>query len=140
MDITPQAGKLLRNYRWPYNVTELIGVLLYSIVTTGGGEIYPFNLPDFITSTDPFAMEKMSLENIFISKLTPIIKRIDRHKMEGLYSIVLSRMEIPLIKLVLKEVGGNQLKTARILGINRNTLMKKIKQYKIKTNGIDLKK
>ncbi len=140
VDITPQAGKLLRNYRYPYNVTELIGVILYSTVTTGGGEIYPFNLPDFITSTDPFAMEKMSLENIFISKLTPIIKRMDRHKMEGLYSIVLSRMEIPLIKLVLNSVGGNQLKTARILGINRNTLMKKIKQYKIKVGDIDLKK
>ena len=140
VNITPQAGKLLRNYRWPYNVTELMGVILYGTITTGGGEIYPFNLPDFITSIDPFAMEKMSLENVFVSKLTPIIKRMDRQKMEGLYSIVLCRMEIPLIKLVLNSVGGNQLKTARILGINRNTLMKKIKQYKISINDIDMKK
>lgn len=131
MVITPQAGKLLRDYRWPFNVTELIGVIVYTIVTTGGGEAYPFDLPDFITSNDPFAMEKLSLENLFTSKLTPIIKRIGRHKVEGLYSIVLSRMEVPLIKLVLEETGGNQVRAARILGINRNTLMKKIKEHKI---------
>ncbi|GEM_PF-2933630 len=137
VDVTPPAGKLLKQYHWPYNVTELIGVILYGIVSTGGGAIYPFNFPDFIASKDPFAMEKMSLENFFLSKLTPVIKKMSRHNVEGLYPIVLSRMEIPLIKLVLQETGGNQLKTARILGINRNTLMKKIKNYKIEIKELD---
>ncbi|MBN1572061.1 MAG: sigma 54-interacting transcriptional regulator [Deltaproteobacteria bacterium] len=137
VEITPPARKLLKNYRWPYNVTELMGVILYGIVSTGGGAIYPFNFPDFITISDPFAMEKMSLENFFLSKLTPVIKKMSRHNVEGLYPIVLSRMEIPLIKLVLQETGGNQLKTAKILGINRNTLMKKIKKHKIVINEID---
>jgi DNA-binding NtrC family response regulator len=136
VEITAPAKKLLKNYRWPNNVTELMGVIMYGIVSTGGGAIYPYDFPDYITVSDPFAMERMSLENIFLAKLTPVIKRMSKHNVEGLYSIVLSRMEIPLIKLVLHETGGNQLRTARILGINRNTLMKKIKKHKIKIKEI----
>ena len=49
-----------------------------------------------------------------------------------LYDTVLSEVEKALISIVLKETGGNQLKAARTLGINRNTLRAKIKEYKIR--------
>jgi DNA-binding protein Fis len=45
---------------------------------------------------------------------------------------VLSEVEKSLIALVLKETGNNQLKAAKTLGINRNTLRAKIKKYKIR--------
>jgi DNA-binding protein Fis len=41
-------------------------------------------------------------------------------------------VERSLITIVLKETGGNQLKAAKTLGINRNTLRAKIKEYKIR--------
>jgi DNA-binding protein Fis len=44
----------------------------------------------------------------------------------------MSEVEKALISLVLKETNGNQLKTAKVLGINRNTLRSKIKEYNIK--------
>ena len=50
----------------------------------------------------------------------------------NLHSAVMSEVEKALISIVLKETKGNQLKTARALGINRNTLRAKIKEYKIK--------
>jgi DNA-binding protein Fis len=50
----------------------------------------------------------------------------------NLYDTVLSEVEKALISIVLKETNGNQLKTARVLGINRNTLRTKIREYKIK--------
>jgi two-component system nitrogen regulation response regulator GlnG len=50
----------------------------------------------------------------------------------NLHDTVLSEAEKALISIVLKETNGNQLKTARVLGINRNTLRTKIRQYKIK--------
>lgn len=45
----------------------------------------------------------------------------------GLYGRVLTEIERPLLFLTLRAVGGNQQKAARLLGINRNTLRKKIR-------------
>ena len=52
----------------------------------------------------------------------------------SLYNLVLLGIEKPLIKIVLEEVKWNQVQASSILGINRNTLRKKITQYNIKTN------
>ncbi|MGB0960064.1 MAG: helix-turn-helix domain-containing protein, partial [Halocynthiibacter sp.] len=51
---------------------------------------------------------------------------------EGLYDRVLAEVERPLIELSLDATGGNQLKTAQLLGLNRNTLRKKITQHDIR--------
>lgn len=52
-----------------------------------------------------------------------------------LYKTVMAKVEKQLIDFVLEQTAGNQLKTARILGINRNTLRTKIKKL-----GIDIRK
>ncbi len=52
-----------------------------------------------------------------------------------LYKTVMAKVEKQLIDFVLEQTDGNQLKTARILGINRNTLRTKIKKL-----GIDITK
>ena len=49
----------------------------------------------------------------------------------GLYERVLKEIELPLIALSLAATRGNQLKTSDLLGINRNTLRKKIKSLDI---------
>lgn len=46
----------------------------------------------------------------------------------GLYGRVLQEVEVPLIKIALEECGGNQLRAAELLGLNRNTLRKKMKE------------
>ena len=53
-------------------------------------------------------------------------------ELNGLYNIVLEQVEKPLIELALASYNGNQVKTAQLLGINRNTLKKKIDNYKIR--------
>jgi two-component system nitrogen regulation response regulator GlnG len=56
----------------------------------------------------------------------------DRHASGGeLYATVINAVERPLIELVLERVGGNQVKAADMLGINRNTLRKKITELGI---------
>lgn len=46
-----------------------------------------------------------------------------------LYSMVIEEIEKPLLEVVMEQAESNQTKAARILGINRNTLRKKLKQY-----------
>ena len=50
----------------------------------------------------------------------------------GLYERVIAQVEKPLIEVVMKKNLGNQTRTAKMLGINRNTLRKKLEQYAIK--------
>lgn len=47
----------------------------------------------------------------------------------NLYDMVLARVEKPMLEVVLAHAGGNRCKAAGMLGINRNTLRKKLQQY-----------
>lgn len=57
---------------------------------------------------------------------------LDGEKPAGIYDMVISCVEKPLIEVVLHRVGGNQTHAAEALGMNRNTLRKKIRAYGIK--------
>lgn len=73
------------------------------------------------------------LEDILQEKLQQHISKIKQLENGNLYNAVMKMVEEPLIRLVLEETGGNQVKAAAILGINRNTLRKKIVDRKINT-------
>ena len=49
----------------------------------------------------------------------------------GLYQRVIDRVEAPLIAMAINACGGNQIKAADLLGLNRNTLRKKIRTHSI---------
>jgi len=59
------------------------------------------------------------------------LQRMEGYPIEDLYEEVISRVERPLIELVLERTGNNQLKAAEILGLNRNTLRKKIAERNV---------
>ncbi len=48
---------------------------------------------------------------------------------QNLYPLVIGEIEKPLLQAVMHQAGGNQSRAARMLGINRNTLRKKLTQY-----------
>jgi len=54
---------------------------------------------------------------------------LDGHGTNDLYQMVISEVEQPLLRVVLKHTRGNQTRAAEILGINRGTLRKKLKMY-----------
>lgn len=56
---------------------------------------------------------------------------LNGHPPTELYQLLLSEVERPLFETVLDHAGGNQSRSAEILGINRGTLRKKLKQYGI---------
>jgi len=58
---------------------------------------------------------------------------LDGHDPADLYDFVLGEIEPPLLRTLLDYTRGNQSRAAAILGINRSTLRKKLRQYKINT-------
>lgn len=59
-------------------------------------------------------------------------KDLDGEKPRSVYEMVLKNVEKPMLEAVLHRAQGNQTMAAEMLGINRNTLRKKIQQYDIK--------
>jgi len=59
------------------------------------------------------------------------VGHMDGHKNGHLFDLIVGGVEKPLVEIVLDKTKGNQTQAANILGINRNTLRKKIKDYEI---------
>jgi two-component system nitrogen regulation response regulator GlnG len=66
------------------------------------------------------------IERLIATTLPDLISERD-HGSRGLYRRVIERVERPLLRHALQMAGGNQLKAARLLGINRNTLRKRLR-------------
>jgi Fis family transcriptional regulator len=79
-------------------------------------------------------LQAVSLEKLVKSKLEVLFQQQKEAQIElnGLYNVVLEQVERPLLEIALQSYNGNQVKTAQMLGINRNTLKKKIDTYKIR--------
>lgn len=82
-------------------------------------------------------LQSVSLEKLVKSKLEVLFQQQKDTQVEinGLYNIVLEQVEKPLIELTLSNCRGNQVRAAQLLGINRNTLKKKIDTYKIRVRN-----
>jgi len=131
------AMERLRTYRWPGNVRELENLVrrlaaLYSQEAIGVGVIEG-ELGDNSTSTDP--AQTPSGEGLSAAVERHIKGYFAAHKGElpaaGLYDRVLREIERPLIVLTLGATRGNQIRAAHLLGLNRNTLRKKIRELDI---------
>ena len=59
-------------------------------------------------------------------------KDLDGEKARGVYDMVINCVEKPLLETILHRLQGNQSRSAQVLGINRNTLRKKMKAHGIK--------
>jgi len=75
--------------------------------------------------------DDLSLEEVVRLKLKEYFRQTRDVEPTDLYTLIMERVERPLIELTLDRTRGNQLKAAAILGINRNTLHKKITELKI---------
>ena len=72
---------------------------------------------------------KTFLENWLQRTVKQYVVAMNDHGSGQLYDLILSGVERPLVKMVLEETAGNQTQAANVLGISRNTLRKKIKEY-----------
>ena len=141
-DISPEAIKCLLRYHWPGNVRELENVIKRACLLSRTRLILPEHLPESLqAATRPAGAEDVATPGGLTREVRAELRRVGDDKEGQLYEHVLALVERPLLQAALERAGGNQLKAAQLLGINRNTLRKRMKELGISgkrgSSGVD---
>jgi two-component system nitrogen regulation response regulator GlnG len=134
--VNKDALTALEHYRWPGNVRELENLIRriaalysYDVIT---GEIIRQEFEQSVGATTETPKDD---DNLGAAVERHLSRYFDAHRdglpAPGLYDRILREMERPLISLTLSATLGNQLQAAKVLGLNRNTLRKKIRELQI---------
>ncbi len=127
-----EACRVLTGYDWHGNVRELKNVMRRLAVLTPG--------PAITTNDVALALggiqqeekgEEAQLEEAVTRCMQRYIDLLGTEQPTGLHRALLAQVEPPLLRLVLRRTRGNQAKAAEMLGLNRNTLRKQLRQYEI---------
>ncbi|MDO8476535.1 MAG: sigma-54 dependent transcriptional regulator [Candidatus Rokubacteria bacterium] len=129
--VVPEAMDRLAGYEWPGNVRELENVIQRAMVMASGGVILPEHLPIGPVSAAAGVAADASLEQIIERKMADCVRGLRGHASANLHSLMVGLVEKPLLRAVMRETKGNQVRAAQLLGINRNTLRKKLKEHGI---------
>jgi DNA-binding NtrC family response regulator/Flp pilus assembly protein TadD len=123
---SPEELKNLMEYDWPGNIRELENMIERAVVMGTPSSFYLEELKRIKTTEHKHDAELPQLP-VELSTLPDFDIAIESHDDD----VSLSELEKRHIMRVLQRTGGNQRRTARILGINPSTLWRKMKQYKI---------
>ena len=134
--ISPEAIRLMQNYSWPGNVRELENLVrrlsaLYADESISA-EIVQNELNMVDRQAAPSATGPMYVSMAVETHVGQVLREFEPNlPPAGLYQRVIDKVEAPLIAMALNACGGNQIKAADLLGLNRNTLRKKIRTHSI---------
>ena len=130
---TKEAMALLMRHDWPGNIRELENSLRRAALLSADALLIPEDFPGLQPQGVAAEVDE-SLEALIAKKLRSSFAQMDVQELDNLYEMVMHQMERPLIKIILEKTRSNQVRASEILGINRNTLRKKIQ-----TLDIDIK-
>ena len=132
-----EAQEKLNAFHWPGNVRQLQNIIEQLIIE---GPDYLLNGSVVQEVLNKYAQDPNLRTSEFNNELDETVA-IHVHKYfnlydgqlppKGVYQHILKQVEVPLIEIALVATDGNQAKCAEVLGINRNTLRKKIKDLDI---------
>jgi len=140
-NISEEAINELKKYKWPGNIRELENFIRRLVVLTTSNKITHSDIVKNLSKTNTMitesnsnnGLEKISLSMSVEQHLKNFFKlHKDKLPSSGLYLRIINEVERPLISICLNATKGNQIKASKLLGLNRNTLRKKIKELKIK--------
>jgi two-component system nitrogen regulation response regulator GlnG len=125
--VSPAALEILRKHDWPGNVRELENAVQRAVVMARGDALRPEDLPAEVREPKPTVAPPEDVNAAIDAAVRPLfaLARKDR-KLK-----IIAAVERELISRTLEETGGNQLQAAKLLGITRATLRKRIEKYRI---------
>ncbi len=125
--LSPQVEQVFKNYRWPGNIRELENVIKRGMVLASTGPLLLEHLP-LNLQTEQTAPE--SADITWDAEMNPLVKNFLKDHFDSgrgqLYDLLIETAEKHLLEQLLQKNRGNQVATAKDLGINRNTLKRKI--------------
>ena len=137
--LSADARTLMRAYPWPGNVRQLENAVRRLSVTATGADISRADVEAVLgnqPAPEPLRTSGGEGEKLSASVARHLQRYFDLHggalPPPGVYQRILREVETPLIEIALDATGGNQAKCADLLGINRNTLRKKITDLDIR--------
>jgi len=120
--------KILQHYQWPGNVRELENMILRAMLLSPVDVIDVKDLkPTAVTNKEPSFEE--AIRNFVVEVFT-----VEQKEKNNLYDLVVKSAERILISEVLRYCYYNQVKAAKVLGIHRNTLRRKMRELNIETS------
>ncbi|MEX0344097.1 MAG: nitrogen regulation protein NR(I) [Rhizobiaceae bacterium] len=131
--------ELMKRYPWPGNVRELENLVRRLSALYPEEEISAETIKNELEPAEIAAPNVADINND-PEDLEAAVEHHLQHYFEkfgdelpppGLHQRVLRKVEIPMVLAALSATGGNQIKAADLLGLNRNTLRKKIRDYEI---------
>jgi two-component system nitrogen regulation response regulator GlnG len=135
--IDASAQDLIRAYSWPGNVRQLENTVRRLMLTGSEAQVTRADVEQVLgqqPAVEPLTGDDDDRLSASIAK--HLQRYFDLHGGQlppaGLYQRILREVEMPLIEIALDATGGNQAKCADLLGINRNTLRKKITDLDIR--------
>jgi two-component system nitrogen regulation response regulator GlnG len=134
--ISPDATRLMQNYPWPGNIRELENLVRRLSALYADEQISAEIVQNELNIVDrPSSNAVSGPMDISMAVETHVGQLLREHEPNlpppGMYQRVIDKVEAPLIAMALNACGGNQIKAADLLGLNRNTLRKKIRTHSI---------
>ena len=133
LDISKEALDGLMRYPWPGNVRELENNVHTGVVMSKGNLLLPEHFPVLSGDTEKMDLDLSTIEEDYCKMFSEMVdKNFDKIvsiSSERIYQHLNSALEKAMISAALKFTKSNQVKSAELLGISRNTLRDRIAKY-----------
>lgn len=133
--LAPEVLESMMHYPWPGNIRELENAVHTAVVFSRENQLQLKDFPLFTESADAPRLDYDRIRNdyykLFASVIDPMFSRMVANSEGHVYADMVAALERALISSALRATANNQVRSAQILGVSRNTLRDRLKKYGI---------